>query len=197
MGYAIAGRAVRAGHEVTLISGPVCLKPPAGVRMIYINTATEMFTGVKRHIRGKDCLIMAAAVADFRPVSRARQKIKKADMPNAIFLDRNPDILEWAGAHKKGLILAGFCMETQDLLARARQKQVSKNADFMVANKITGTGAPFGPLPTSVVILGPGGDKLFFKNVSKGKIADILLDEIQRMWYKKKTLGAAHRDALA
>ncbi|MDD5504760.1 MAG: phosphopantothenoylcysteine decarboxylase [Candidatus Omnitrophica bacterium] len=185
MGYAIAARGARAGHKLTLISGPVCLKPPDGVKTVYITTAREMFAEVKRHIKGKHCLIMAAAVADFRPAFCARQKIKKTNMPRTISLRRNPDILAWAGAHKSKMILAGFCMETQNLLTRAKRKQILKNVDFMVANKIEADGVPFGHKPASFVLFGPDGRKVFLQNASKEKIAGILLDKIQGMWYKR------------
>jgi phosphopantothenoylcysteine decarboxylase / phosphopantothenate---cysteine ligase len=84
MGYAIARRAQRKGHNVTLISGPTCLKPPLGVKTIFIHTARQMFEQVKRHIKRKDCLIMAAAVSDFRPVACAKNKIKSTSMPTAV-----------------------------------------------------------------------------------------------------------------
>ena len=185
MGYAIAYKAQRAGHKVTLISGPVCLKPLPRVQTINVRTAREMFGKVKTYIKGKDCLIMSAAVSDFRPAAYSTRKMKRNNTPGVIHLRQNPDILSWAGKHKGRIIIAGFCMETENLLHRAKEKQKTKNADFIIANRIMRSGTPFGAKPTSVVILCPANKILRLNNVSKNKTAGILLDLIQELWYKK------------
>jgi phosphopantothenoylcysteine decarboxylase / phosphopantothenate---cysteine ligase len=185
MGYAIARKARHAGHKVTLISGPVHLKPPPRVKTIYIRTAKEMFQQTKKHIKSKDCLIMAAAVSDFRPAARLTNKMKKSCGPVAVQLEENPDILAWAGKHKGKLIIAGFCMETDNLLQRAREKHKSKNTDFMIANRITKSSAPFGACLTNVVMLDTDNKALRVDNVSKDRVAGILLDKIEKLWYKK------------
>ena len=185
MGYAIARKAQLEGHNVTLISGPTGLKPPPRARIINVRSAREMLSAVKAHIRGKDCLIMSAAVADFRPVTYSKGKIKRKNNPSLIRLQKNPDILSWAGRRKKKLIVAGFCMETENLLQHAKEKQKIKNADFMVANMIGKSNTPFGTGPTSVAILCPDNKMLRLKNISKARIAGILLDRIQKLWYKK------------
>jgi phosphopantothenoylcysteine decarboxylase / phosphopantothenate---cysteine ligase len=185
MGYAIAGIAARLGHNTTLISGPVHLKPPAGVKMAYVCSAQEMFRQVKTRLGENDCLIMAAAVSDFRPVRCMKSKIKKTQGMQAIFVKKTDDILLWAGKHKRGRIVTGFCMETTGLKKSAYYKMKTKHADFIVANKITSGMAPFGAGPTSVYILGPDNYIMQLKNVDKPRIAEILLDKISELWYKK------------
>ena len=185
MGYTIAREAQRAGHKITLISGPVYLKPPPYAQTINVSTAREMFSAVKAHIKGKDCLIMSAAVSDFCPVTYSAGKIKRNNNPGAIHLRQNPDILSWVGKHKGRLIIVGFCMETENLLQRAKEKQKIKNTDFMIANRIIKSRTPFGANPTGVVILCPNNKTLRLNNVRKDKVAGILLDLIQKLWYKK------------
>jgi len=185
MGYTIARKAQRAGHKVTLISGPAGLNPPPHVQIINVRTAREMFSKVKACIKGKDCLIMSAAVSDFRPVVCLAGKMKRNNSPGVIHLQQNPDILSWVAKHKGTLIVAGFCMETKNLLKHAKEKQKTKNADFMIANRITKLNTPFGAGPTSVAILCPGNKTLRLNSVSKDKVAGILLDKIEKLWYKK------------
>jgi phosphopantothenoylcysteine decarboxylase / phosphopantothenate---cysteine ligase len=187
MGYAIARKAWRAGHKVTLISGPVHLKPPPQAHVINVHTAREMFDKVRACLKGKDCLIMSAAVSDFRPVIPLAGKMKRKHNPGPIHLRQNPDILSWAGSHKGRCIIAGFCMETEDLLRHAKEKKKAKNVDFMVANRIMRSGMPFGTAPTSVVILGPDNMALRLNHVSKHRVAGILLALIQKLWYKKSS----------
>jgi phosphopantothenoylcysteine decarboxylase / phosphopantothenate---cysteine ligase len=188
MGYTIARKAQNAGHRVTLISGPVALKPPARVQTIDTQTAREMFQQIKRHIKNKDCLIMAAAISDFRPAVYSTRKIKRFQNPGVMRLKESPDILSWVGKHRGRLIVAGFCMETENLVKRAKEKLKSKKTDFMVANSITKSVAPFGDGPTNVVILDADNKLLRLNNVSKGKVAGILLDKIEKLWYKKHSV---------
>ena len=188
MGYAIARKAQRRGHKVTLISGPTYLKPPLKVKTISVRTAKQMFEQVKKHIKGNDCLIMAAAVSDFRPIACAKNKIKSTSMPTAIYLKKNPDILSWAGKNKGRLIIAGFCMETENLLKRAEEKRKKKNADFMIANKITRSGASFGPGLTNIILLDDSKTVSHLTQASKDKVAGILLDKIEKLWYKKQSV---------
>jgi phosphopantothenoylcysteine decarboxylase / phosphopantothenate---cysteine ligase len=188
MGYAVARKAYSAGHRVTLISGPVDLKPPTRIQIINIQTAREMFQQIKRHIKDKDCLVMAAAISDFRPAVYLTRKMKRSQNSGVIQLKENPDILAWAGRHKGRLIIAGFCMETENLVKRAKEKQQSKKTDFMVANRIKKSIAPFGKGPTSVVILDADKKLSRLNNVSKDRVAGILLDKIEKLWYKKHSV---------
>lgn len=145
MGHALARAALKAGHEVTLISAPTALKPPAGVEIIRIESAAEMFAAVKEHFPKCDCLIMAAAVADFTPVRRSRTKIKKdGGLKPTLQLDLKPtpDILAWAGRHKRrDQIVVGFALEDRNLRANAEKKLRDKHLDMIVANSPAAIGA--------------------------------------------------------
>ncbi|MEX1159105.1 MAG: phosphopantothenoylcysteine decarboxylase, partial [Thermomicrobiales bacterium] len=132
MGYAIARAAIQAGARVTLISAPTNLSPVEGAEMIDIESALELLDAVQTHVAGADALIMAAAVADYRPLDVATDKIKKADADMAIQLTRNPDILATVGT--PGAIRVGFAAETRDHEANALGKLERKNLDMIVAN---------------------------------------------------------------
>lgn len=159
MGYALAQAAQFMGAEVTLVSGPVALDEPQGVHTIQVQTAQEMFDAVREHFSQADLTVMAAAVGDFRPEHRSEQKIKKTGgaMP-PIVLVQNPDILAWAGEHKRAdgsQVVCGFAMETQDLLANAQSKLQRKHCDMLVANDLNEPGAGFAHDTNRVVILTP------------------------------------------
>lgn len=159
MGYALAQAAQAMGAEVTLVSGPVSLDEPKGVHTIRVQTAQEMFDVVRDHFAQADITIMAAAVGDFRPEHPSGQKIKKTGgaMP-PITLVQNPDILAWAGEHKRpdgSQLVCGFAMETQDLLANAQSKLERKHCDMLVANDLNEPGAGFAHDTNRVVILTP------------------------------------------
>jgi phosphopantothenoylcysteine decarboxylase / phosphopantothenate---cysteine ligase len=185
MGYAIARHAQRQGCSVTLISGPTHLECPAGVKTIYIQTAKEMQAGVRHYFSSHDGLIMAAAVSDFRPRQYHSHKIK-TQPPLAIQLSKNADILAWAGLHKQHRVVVGFCMETEHLQKRAREKMRKKRCDIMVANRITKQNQPFGTGKTNVFLLEPGGTESRLCRYGKDEIARILLDKIMNLWYKKQ-----------
>ncbi|MCM8783863.1 MAG: phosphopantothenoylcysteine decarboxylase [Candidatus Omnitrophica bacterium] len=137
LGYILAEEAKKEGYSVTLISGPTHLKPPQGVKFIAINTASEMYKEVKKHFSSCDCLIMTAAVCDFRVVKPARNKIKKGSSKNLILrLVKNPDILYEMGRRKKDKILIGFSLETTNLIKHAQEKLKKKNLDLIIAQKL-------------------------------------------------------------
>jgi phosphopantothenoylcysteine decarboxylase/phosphopantothenate--cysteine ligase len=134
-GYAIAEEAYNAGADVTLISGPVSLSPPHGIKTVQVGTAREMEAAVREAIAGADVLVMAAAVADYAPIEVSEQKIKKTGEKLEISLGRNPDILAGlAEMDLPGLVRVGFAAETEDLLQNARQKLEKKRLDMIVAN---------------------------------------------------------------
>ncbi len=142
MGYALARAALKAGHKVTLITAPTALKPPAGAEVVRVETAAEMFAAVKEHFAKCDCLIMAAAVADYTPVHPSNTKLKKRTMPLTLELKPTPDILRWAGRQKKPRqILVGFALEDKDLRANAERKMCEKNLDMIIANTPSAIGA--------------------------------------------------------
>jgi phosphopantothenoylcysteine decarboxylase / phosphopantothenate---cysteine ligase len=135
MGYALARAALKAGHEVTLITAPTALKPPAGAEIIRVKTTAEMFEAVKTHLPQCDCLIMAAAVADYTPAHPAKTKLKKQTSKLTLELKPTPDILKWAGRRKRPRqTLVGFALEDRDLRANAERKMREKNLDMIVAN---------------------------------------------------------------
>ena len=145
MGYAIAHAAALRGAEVTLVSGPVSLTPPFGVKLVSITSAHDLFCAVTSVSKEQDIIIKAAAVADYRPVTVSDEKIKKADNDLSLSLARTEDTLQYLGAHKPdGQILCGFAMETSDLENKARAKLVKKNLDMIVANNVKVAGAGFG-----------------------------------------------------
>lgn len=184
MGYSLAEAAKKRKHKVTLISGPVSIKPPKGIKTISATTAEQMFESVKKHFKGADCLVMAAAVSDFKAKKISKNKLKKQNTATkkSIELVQNPDILSWAGKSKQKRVIVGFCMETRNLLKNARKKLKAKKADIIVANKIDKHNAAFGDSPTKISILQNGTTEQIGP-ISKRKIAQILLDKIERAWY--------------
>lgn len=136
MGYALAVAALKAGHEVTLVTAPTALKPPAGATVVAVESAAQMFTAVKNHFAACDCLIMAAAVADFTPAQPSKTKIKKEGGASpTLRLKPTADILRWAGCHKaKSQIVVGFALEDRNLRANAEKKLHDKHLDMVVAN---------------------------------------------------------------
>jgi len=141
MGYALARAAKDAGHKVVLISASR-MQPPVGVDFVGVDSAKEMFEAVKEFFPKCDCLIMAAAVADYAPVRPAKTKVKKAGKSLTLKLKPTTDILKWAGKHrKKGQIVVGFALEDKNLRARAEKKLEEKNLDMIIANTPEAIGA--------------------------------------------------------
>ena len=144
MGYALARAAVKAGHSVTLITAPSALRPPKEAAVVEVVTSGEMFTAVKREFANCDCLIMAAAVSDYKPAAVSQTKIKKGSDTFNLSLQLKPtrDILKWAGRNKKrGQMLVGFALEDTDILKNAEAKLKKKNLDMIVANEPAAIGA--------------------------------------------------------
>ncbi len=161
MGYALARAALKAGHKVTLITAATALRPPAGARVVYVQTAAEMFKAVKEHFPACDCLIMAAAVSDYTPAKPSRTKLKKQSSRLTLELKPTPDILKWAGkhgrvgsAHHKRRIIVGFALEDKDLRANAERKMREKRLDMIVANTPGAIGAE-----TSTLHVKPAGSE--------------------------------------
>lgn len=144
MGYSLAQAALDMGAEVTLISGPVQLTAPKGVRFYPVTTAKEMFDAVCAHCDTADFIIKAAAVGDYRPLYVSEQKIKKDGERLHVEFVKNPDILAYLGEHKRPhQIICGFAMETQNLLENAQAKLENKHCDMIVANELHTEGAGF------------------------------------------------------
>jgi phosphopantothenoylcysteine decarboxylase / phosphopantothenate---cysteine ligase len=153
MGYALAESARAMGAEVTLISGPVSLSPPAGVRLIHVRSAAEMLDAVLAHLDPATIVVMAAAVADYRPARAADQKIKKDDAALALDLEPTVDILATLGRSKGLRLLVGFAAETENIVANALKKLQRKNADLMVANDVSASDAGFDVATNRVTLI--------------------------------------------
>jgi phosphopantothenoylcysteine decarboxylase/phosphopantothenate--cysteine ligase len=149
MGYALARAALKAGHKVTLITAPTSLKIPSGATVVRVETSAQMFEAVKKHFRRCDCLIMAAAVADYTPTYPAKTKIKKTGQSITLTLKPTLDIIKWAGKHKnegrgtkdERRTIVGFALEDRALRSRAERKMKDKNLDMIVANSPAVIGA--------------------------------------------------------
>jgi phosphopantothenoylcysteine decarboxylase/phosphopantothenate--cysteine ligase len=177
-GYAIASQAQKKGHNVVLISGPVSLQRPKGVKFIEVESAIDMRRQVMKEAANADCVIMAAAVADWRPLKFAKNKIKKSAKPVVLKLVKNPDILKELAKRKEGKILVGFALETEDLLNNALKKMSEKHLDIIIANKLTKTSDVFGENDAKIIILDKFGDKREVPVTSKAKAAKIILDKV-------------------
>ena len=185
MGYAIAREAMLRGAEVTLISGPVALKPVPGVELVKITTAQDMLEAVQAALPQTDILIKAAAVADYRPATVADEKLKKKDGELSIPLERTADILAWVSENRHpGLFVCGFSMETENMLENSRGKLIKKGLDMIVANNLKTQGAGFG-VETNVVTLITKDEVKELPLMGKDAVAGKLLDEIQ----KRRTNG--------
>jgi phosphopantothenoylcysteine synthetase/decarboxylase len=141
MGYALAQAAIDAGHKVTLITAPTAITPPKGARVVDVMSAADMAAAVKKHFKNCDCLIMAAAVSDYTPVTKEKVKTKKKKQVLTLKLKPTEDILAWAGKHKKKQIVVGFALEDRNLKTNAQKKMITKNADMIIANTPSAIGA--------------------------------------------------------
>jgi phosphopantothenoylcysteine decarboxylase/phosphopantothenate--cysteine ligase len=147
MGYAIATAAQRAGAEVLLVAGPTALREPAGVEVIRIETAADLRDAVLAALPGADALIMAAAVADYRPATPSSHKLKKRDQGDepSIPMTKNPDVLEAVVAERDPrMLVVGFKAETGDAVPEASRMLRDKGLDLVVANDVTAKGSEFG-----------------------------------------------------
>ncbi|MFH1406418.1 MAG: phosphopantothenoylcysteine decarboxylase [Candidatus Omnitrophota bacterium] len=205
MGLALAHEAKKRNHQVILIHGPLQCSPNGmpnvaygrpgssasrrrtqlfatfGIKKIPVNTATEMLSAVKKYFNWCDCLIMAAAVADYRPAAVSKRKIHKSAVSLTLQLVKNPDILKELGKTKDGKILVGFALETEDLLKNAKEKLVRKHADIIVGNGISRAKSPFGETKNSYKIIDRAQDIQSLNSIKKEKLAKVLFDKIEKM----------------
>jgi len=180
MGYAIACSAARRGHDVLLISGPVCLRPPRGIRVVKVVTAEQMALAVKRNVTWCDILIMTAAVCDWRPVRVASKKMKKTSV-RIITLKLKPtiDILRSIRKLKGKRIFVGFAAETDNLIEYAKSKLKSKRLDMVVANDVSRNDAGFESDLNKVTFLMSDGRIEELPIMPKKKIAELILDRVE------------------
>lgn len=181
-GYALAQAALDRGAEVVLISGPTHLSIPGGAERVDIHTANEMKDAVMDHLPGCAALIMAAAVADFRPKSPAPQKLKKNQGLPDISLESTPDILaavaEVKSTRDYPQVTVGFAAESQNLLQNARQKLEDKQLDLIIANDISSADSGFAVDTNRVTIVDAGGGKEELPLMTKDEVAQFILERI-------------------
>ncbi len=179
MGFSIARAAARRGADVTLVTGQVGLKTPLHVMRVDVTSAEEMRGAVMAQAESSDVIIMAAAIADYRPKVVAEQKMKKKEEDLTIELARTTDILAGIGRQKKtGQFLCGFAMESENMVENAKAKLEKKNLDLIVANNIRTEGAGFA-VDTNIVTVIDAKGKKELPMMSKDDVADCLLDEIK------------------
>ena len=176
IGYEIAGAARSRGLCVTLVSGPTALKAPKGVNFVSVESADDMRRAVRKFIKKSDCVIMTAAVSDWRPKYSVRRKMKKGGA-RSIELVENPDILAEIGRLKKKAVVVGFALETENLETNALKKLKDKNLDIIVANRLTRKRNIFGDKTLDVVTIDRFGTLTRIFNKRKSKLAKIILDK--------------------
>jgi len=185
MGFAIAAEAARRGAETVLVAGPVSSETPPGVRRIDVETALEMREAVRGELAASTVVVMAAAVADFRPAEVSERKLKKEDLPDGaglrLELVRNPDILAEVSREPGSRVVVGFAAESHDLLEAARRKLERKGCDLLVANDISRTDAGFESDANAVTLVSPGGDVEELPLLPKPEVAARLLDRIEKL----------------
>lgn len=182
MGYAIARQAANRGADVVLVSGPSSQAVPAGVTVVPVQSARDMFAAVQEQYGSADVVIKAAAVADYRPKTVEAQKIKKSDGDMVLELERNPDILAWLGEHKQNQILMGFAAETNDVQQNALGKLQRKHLDFIAANDVTQQHSGFGTDTNQITVYGADGSVTALPLLSKEDAADRLLDLVLQLY---------------
>lgn len=174
MGFAIAAAAVAAGHEVLLVAGPVGLPTPVGVTRVDVVSALEMLAALKSAVRDADCLIMAAAVADYRPavLHAGKWKAKETSGPVSIELVENPDILATLAEEPGERLVIGFALETDHGERRALEKMQRKGTDYIVLN----SPATLNAARTTVTVLGRDGSRVVHEDRPKEWVAERLVE---------------------
>lgn len=183
MGYALAEAAARRGAEVTLVSGPVALECPTGVRREFVESTQDLYCAMERLCREQDVIIQAAAPADYRPAHIAGQKIKKADGETMeLKLVENPDVAAMVGSKKRpGQVLVAFAAETQNLSENAAKKLDKKNVDFIVGNDVTRPGAGF-DVDTNIITIFDRSGATELPMMKKTEAADKILDHVLKFF---------------
>lgn len=185
MGYAIAKAAMLRGAKVTLVSGQTALPPPLFVDVVPVVSAQDMYEAVEQRFDATDILVMAAAVADYRPAEYVDQKIKKKDGDNMLALERTTDILgSLAGRKRADQFICGFSMETEHMLENSRAKLEKKKLDLIAANNLRTEGAGFGT-DTNVVTLISAEHEIELPKLTKTDTAHRILDAIQQAQAEK------------
>jgi phosphopantothenoylcysteine decarboxylase/phosphopantothenate--cysteine ligase len=182
MGYAVAEAARDRGAEVVLVAGPTSLPDPWGVQVVRVESALEMREAILAQYPWAEAVVMAAAVADYRPETTLADKEPKVEAERILRLVPNPDILKELGEKKGDRVLVGFAMETREGLERARGKLVRKNLDLIVLNWVNREGVGFGSLENEVVLLLRDGRVLELPRMPKRQVAHRILDFVKEFW---------------
>jgi len=193
MGYRLAEAARDRGARVVLVSGPTALPTPAGVEHVMVRSAEEMASAVEQHREGVGIVVMAAAVADYRPAQKSRQKIKKTDGGLSLELVRTPDILKGLATTRGGLLLVGFAAETENVLENARRKLREKQLDLIVANDVSTAGAGFASERNAATLIEASGAETSVPLVSKRELADAIWDRVVALRQSGQRAPAARK----
>lgn len=206
MGYALAAAATARGARVTLISGPTPLQPPRGVDVVRVTSADEMFRATLNQFAVADLVLKAAAVADYRPESRARGKLKKetlrrrskrsesSDRSIDLRLVATPDILEELGRRKTpGQVLVGFAAETDDLVKNASRKLKKKNLDLVVANRIGRAMEGFEADTNRAIVIDRRGQRTELPLMTKERMAGTIIEMSEALLSSRKRRPAGRR----
>jgi phosphopantothenoylcysteine decarboxylase/phosphopantothenate--cysteine ligase len=186
MGFAVAAEAARRGARVTLVAGPVSLAAPFDVEVVHVETAAEMASAVAARFEDCDAVVMAAAVADFRPTGPRDDKIKKEGGPPAIALEPTEDILAGLGKRKGRQVLVGFAAETTEVLTEGRRKLSEKNLDLLVANRVGSPGTGFGSETNEAALLSREDVDVSLRQWSKAELAVAVCDRLARLLSERK-----------
>ncbi len=189
MGYKIAEEALKRKHKVILISGPVNIRPPKADKLIFIQTADGLLKALKKEIKSADCLIMCAAVSDFKVKNISAKKIKRKGRIK-LKLIPNKDILKELVRYKRHKLFIGFNLETSNLVRNAKLKLRAKKLDMIVANRLTKYHNPFGNNKLDVDIIDKNPRVTKIRQKDKAFIAHVLLDKIEELWYEIKKQGS-------
>ena len=176
MGFALAEAARDRGAEVTLVSGPTLLPRPSGINVVNVESASDMLAAIREAAPAADALIMSAAVADYAPVSPAREKLRKGNGERTLRLERTADILDTV---RDVPVRVGFAAETENLVDNARKKLDAKGLDLVVANAVGGEASPFGAEANAVTLLSASGEIEEFPRLSKRELAEKILDRVR------------------
>lgn len=178
MGYALAQAAVDAGHEVVLVSGPVNLPAPKSVNLIMVESAADMAREIRGQAEEANVIVMAAAVADYRPVAPSPEKIKKNEETLTLQLERTEDILASLGKDliDDSTLLVGFAAETENLLANAHGKLERKNLDWIIANDVSRSDAGFASDSNAVTMISKTGREIRIPLMNKKSLAKKIVE---------------------
>ena len=177
-GYALAQAAIDAGAELVLVTAPTALAPPVGARLAHVRTAEEMRDAVLQACDGADALIMAAAVADFRPRSVASDKLKTRQGVPSLELEATEDVLQAVARGRRPRIVIGFAAESRDLAQNASEKLKAKRLDLIVANDISRTDSGFGTDANRVTLIDAAGRAETLPLASKAEVAEIVIERL-------------------